>query len=130
LIVKRGRLANSLYDFAPEDKTGRYPVVQQVKTLTKQIAAMLSPPAIDSHLTKATLKAIPKNQLADSEGKPAGLLDTVRLRSNTSANISKWKKKMSTMKLSSDEHKRAAAKLEELNVTLAKCDLIIQQANG
>ena len=82
LYVDRAKLSNTLADFADEDNLGRFPVVQQIKALTKQIAASYqdAPPP--------TQNSTPKTQ-----DFPTDRVQALKKLHNTRSNMTKWKRK-------------------------------------
>lgn len=115
--MERAKLSNTLADFPDEDNLGRYPVVQQIKALTKQIAATYQQPTPDSQ-PPATTDDFPKDRL-----------EALKKLHNTRSNITKWTKKRDD---AADPNTRAKAeqKLTELHELKNRLDAFIQEAEG
>ncbi|MFN4254555.1 MAG: hypothetical protein ACK4Q5_06075 [Saprospiraceae bacterium] len=112
--MRRARLSNSLWGFAPEDDAGRYPIVQEIKSLTRQINVAKS--------GAPTQPALPKQKEVAA---PTNVLEALRAKQNAMTNISKWKKKLAAAPKGSAAHEAAAAKIAQFNITVASCDKII-----
>ena len=109
LHVERAKLSNSLHNFKDDDDKGRYPIVQKIKQLNKEIAATYQP-------EKA--KTEPKKK---ADKTPKDRLDALRMKQNASANRTKWYKQLEKA-TDADRTKKCIAKIEEFETIMAKMD--------
>lgn len=107
-------MSNTLADFADDDVAGRYPVVQEIKALTREIAATYQDTPSAVHRPPSTVPP------------PANIIEALQQKQNLMTNISKWKKKLEQA-THPDEKIRIGKKLEELAAQKISLETIIAQ---
>lgn len=93
-------MSNTLADFADDDVAGRFPVVQEIKALTKEIAATYK---AEEEVTPA------KRNVGNYQ--PNNVIEALNMLHNVRSNITKWGKKLKAAK-TPDEQRRCQLKLD------------------
>jgi hypothetical protein len=93
-------LSNTLADFADDDVAGRFPVVQEIKALTREIAATYEEP-----------NPTPQPPKGGAPAPPTSPLDALKQLQNLRSNITKWEKKLQAA-TTPDQQAKARQKLE------------------